>query len=58
MGLYLILYGVGRILTETVRLDSDTANIGGISLPVATLVSLLLAVIIGGWLMLRRVRDR
>jgi phosphatidylglycerol:prolipoprotein diacylglycerol transferase len=58
MGLYLILYGVGRILTETVRLDSDTVTIGSASLAVATLVSLLVALVMGGWLLLRRVRSR
>lgn len=58
MGLYLILYAVGRILTETVRLDSDTLTIGGVTLAVATAVSLLIAVVTTAWLLLRRVSSR
>lgn len=52
MALYLILYAVGRVLLETVRLDS--ASVG--ALPVATLVSLLVAAVMAGWMILRRKR--
>lgn len=58
MGLYLILYGVGRILTETVRLDSNTVAIGSINVAVATVVSLVIALVAAGWLSFRRVRSR
>jgi phosphatidylglycerol---prolipoprotein diacylglyceryl transferase len=56
LALYLILYAVGRSLLETVRLDSRTVNIGGVDLllPVATAVSLLLAVLMLLWLAWRR----
>ncbi|MGH2537247.1 MAG: prolipoprotein diacylglyceryl transferase [Candidatus Promineifilaceae bacterium] len=36
---YLILYGIGRILLETVRLDSRSVELGSVSVPVASLVS-------------------
>ena len=54
--LYLIFYAVGRTLLELVRLDSRTAAIGGLDfgLPVATLVSLALAAVMGGWLIWKR----
>jgi phosphatidylglycerol:prolipoprotein diacylglycerol transferase len=58
MGIYLILYAIGRILLETVRLDSDLLTIGGVNLPVASLVSLVVALAMAGWLALRRVRSR
>jgi phosphatidylglycerol:prolipoprotein diacylglycerol transferase len=58
MGIYLILYAIGRILLETVRLDSDLLTIGGVTLPVASLVSLVVALAMAGWLALRRVRSR
>lgn len=43
--LYLIFYAVGRILMETVRLDSRTLSLGGLELnmAVATFVSILVA---------------
>ncbi len=56
MGLYLILYGAGRILTETVRLDSNSVAIGGLDLAVATVISLVVALVAAGALLLRRVR--
>lgn len=40
VALYLVFYGVGRILLEFVRLDSRTWAVGGIEVPVATVVSL------------------
>jgi phosphatidylglycerol:prolipoprotein diacylglycerol transferase len=58
VALYLILYAVGRMLTETVRLDSDTVAIGGINLAVATVVSLLVALLAAGSLLLRRMSSR
>jgi len=52
---YLILYAVGRTLLEMVRLDSRTVSLGSLDLglPVATLVSLIIAVSMGGWLIRR-----
>lgn len=55
-GLYLILYAVGRVFLETVRLDSRMVGVGGFTLPTATLVSLLLALAVGVVLAWRRVR--
>ncbi|MBP7999406.1 MAG: prolipoprotein diacylglyceryl transferase [Chloroflexi bacterium] len=54
--LYLIFYGVGRTLLEIVRLDSRTVSLGGVDihLPVATLISLVIAVVMGIWLIVRR----
>lgn len=58
MAVYLILYAVGRVLLETVRLDS--ASVGAedlaFTLPIATLVSLVVAAAMAGWMVLRRVR--
>lgn len=49
--LYLIFYATGRMLLETVRLDSRTVTLGvGFGLPVATLVSLVIAALMGSWL--------
>lgn len=46
MALYLVLFSLGRILLELVRLDSRTLSLGGVDLgiPVATLVSIIIAV--------------
>lgn len=55
-GLYLILYAVGRVLLETVRLDSRTVAVGGLTLPTATLVSLLLGLAVVGLLAWRRLK--
>lgn len=54
--LYLIFYAVGRTLLELIRLDSRTVIVGGIDLhlPVATLVSLMIALLMGLWLFIRR----
>ncbi|MEW5985895.1 MAG: prolipoprotein diacylglyceryl transferase [Chloroflexota bacterium] len=56
--LYLILYGLGRILLETVRLDSRTVSLAGVDLglPVASLVSLILILTMTLWIILRRRR--
>lgn len=58
MALYIILYAIGRTLLELVRLDSRLVSIGGVSLglPVATLVSLVLAAIMAVWLVARHRR--
>lgn len=60
MALYLIFYAIGRILLETIRLDSRAVTLGSIELnmAVATLVSLLLAVAMLLWLVVRRLRLR
>lgn len=49
--MYLIFYAIGRILLETVRLDSRTVTLVGIDLnvAVATLVSLAVALLMAGW---------
>ena len=46
MALYLVLYSIGRILLELIRLDSLTLSLGGVDLgiPVATLVSIIIAI--------------
>lgn len=55
MGAYLILYGIGRILMETVRLDSRTFAIGQVDfgLPIASVVSLVIAVVMLLWIVWR-----
>ena len=58
MAIYLILYAVGRTLLETVRLDSRTVTLGvDLGLAVATVVSLVIALIMGGWLWWRHRLD-
>jgi prolipoprotein diacylglyceryltransferase len=37
-------YAIGRILLEFVRLDSRMVDLGVVSIPVATLVSIIIAV--------------
>ena len=56
--LYMSAYAVGRVLLELVRLDSRTMQLGSIDLglPVATVVSLLVALAMGIWMGLRRLR--
>lgn len=56
--LYLILYAVGRTLLELTRLDSRTVVLGGVDthLAVATLVSMVVAVVAGGLVLVRRSR--
>jgi phosphatidylglycerol:prolipoprotein diacylglycerol transferase len=58
--LYLIFYAVGRILLETVRLDSRTLNLLGLNLnmAIATFVSLLVALVMAAWVLARRWRQR
>lgn len=55
-GLYLILYAVGRTLLEMIRLDSRTVQIGGMGVPTAMVVSLVLVVAVGLGLVWRRRR--
>jgi phosphatidylglycerol---prolipoprotein diacylglyceryl transferase len=56
LALYLILYAVGRTLLETVRLDSRTLSIGAtnLGLPIATVVSLIVAILMIIWIVWRR----
>jgi phosphatidylglycerol---prolipoprotein diacylglyceryl transferase len=58
--IYLIFYAVGRTLLEQVRLDSRTVAIGSFesSMAVATLVSIVIALLAAGWVTFRRVRRR
>ncbi len=55
--LYLVLYAVGRTLLELVRLDSRTVSLAGVDLgiPVATLVSIIIAMPMAGLLLWRHV---
>lgn len=50
---YLIFYAIGRILLETVRLDSRTAALGAgqLNLAVATWVSIGVALVMGIWVL-------
>jgi phosphatidylglycerol:prolipoprotein diacylglycerol transferase len=56
--LYLIFYAIGRILLETVRLDSRTLDLAGLNLnmAVATFVSIIIALAMALWVGLRRWR--
>jgi phosphatidylglycerol:prolipoprotein diacylglycerol transferase len=58
--LYLVFYAVGRTLLELVRLDSRTLSLAGIDLglPVATLVSIIIAIPMAGLLIYRHVIHR
>ncbi|MBX3059108.1 MAG: prolipoprotein diacylglyceryl transferase [Anaerolineae bacterium] len=58
--LYLIFYAVGRILLETVRLDSRTLELFGLNLnmAIATFVSLLVALAMAVWVLARRWRQK
>ncbi len=58
--LYLVFYAVGRILLELVRLDSRTVSLAGadLGLPVATLVSLIIALPMAGLLLWRHLLHR
>jgi phosphatidylglycerol:prolipoprotein diacylglycerol transferase len=60
MATYLIGYGIGRILLELVRLDSRTFVLAGLDtgLPVATLVSAGVGLIMALWLVARHWRLR
>lgn len=56
---YLIMYAIGRILLETVRLDSRVVSFGGVQLPLAwaTVVSIMVALSMALWVLLRRRRN-
>jgi phosphatidylglycerol:prolipoprotein diacylglycerol transferase len=56
--LYLIFYAVGRILLETVRLDSRVLNLAGlnVNMAIATFVSILVALAMALWVVIRRWR--
>lgn len=58
MAAYLILYGLGRVLLETVRLDSRAVSVGGpeIRLPIATIVSIIVAIAMAAWIAWRHRR--
>lgn len=58
--LYLIFYAIGRTLLETVRLDSRSIMLGNtdLAIPIATVVSLSVAIIAAGWIAWRRWRRR
>jgi phosphatidylglycerol:prolipoprotein diacylglycerol transferase len=58
--LYLIFYAVGRILLETVRLDSRMVTVGDttLNLAVATLVSLITVGVMVAWRAYPRLRSR
>ncbi len=56
--LYLILYAIGRSLLEMVRLDSRTVTIAGLDsgMAVATLVSIVVAIVAAALVIIRRVK--
>jgi len=58
MALYLVQYAVGRILLELVRLDSRMVELGSLSIPVATVVSLAVALPMAILLIQRHVLNR
>ena len=54
--LYLIFYAIGRSLLEMVRLDSRTVTIGAVTtnMAIATLVSIIIALLAALWVIYRR----
>jgi phosphatidylglycerol:prolipoprotein diacylglycerol transferase len=58
VAVYLIGYGIGRILLEFVRLDSRMVDLGFASLPVATLVSLVIALPMAALLIKRHLLNK
>ncbi len=58
--LYLIFYAIGRILLETIRLDSRMVSFGGvtINMAIATLVSILVAIFMTAWRIFVHLRAR
>ncbi|VAW43154.1 hypothetical protein MNBD_CHLOROFLEXI01-2899 [hydrothermal vent metagenome] len=54
------MYAIGRTLLETVRLDSRFVSLGSVQLPLAwaTFVSILVALTMGLWIMIRRWQAR
>lgn len=57
--LYLVFYAAGRIMLETVRLDSRPMTLGGVTLDmaVATFVSIIVALVMVFWRLLVRRRS-
>ncbi len=55
MASYLILYAVGRVLMELVRLDSRPFSVGGLTfdVPIATVVSVVVALAMVAWIVWR-----
>jgi prolipoprotein diacylglyceryltransferase len=58
IALYLVLYGIGRILLETVRLDSRLTDLGLFSIPTASVVSGVIVIVMLLLLVGRRVLKR
>lgn len=60
MASYLILYAVGRVLMETVRLDSRPFSLGELTLnvPIATVVSVVIALAMVAWTVWRHRKER
>jgi phosphatidylglycerol:prolipoprotein diacylglycerol transferase len=60
MALYLIFYAVGRMLLELVRLDSRMVDFGfmQLNMAIATFVSLLIALAMAAWILVRRWRRK
>ncbi|MBE2220861.1 MAG: prolipoprotein diacylglyceryl transferase [Anaerolineae bacterium] len=58
MALYLIFYAIGRTLLELVRLDSRMVDFGfmQLNMAIATFVSLIIAVGMAAWIIIRRWR--
>lgn len=58
MALYLIFYAIGRTLLEMVRLDSRMVDFGFVQLniAIATFVSILIAICMASWIVIRRRR--
>lgn len=58
--LYLIFYAIGRTLLEQVRLDSRMVQLGAFqtNMAVATLVSIIIAILAAVWVIWRRLRLR
>jgi phosphatidylglycerol---prolipoprotein diacylglyceryl transferase len=60
MALYLIFYAIGRSLLEMVRLDSRMVDFGffQLNMAIATFVSLIIAVCMAAWIIIRRSRAK
>lgn len=60
MAIYFVAYAIGRSLLEMVRLDSRAVALFGLEtgLAVATLVSLAIAILAVGWVLVRRLARR
>jgi len=60
MALYLIFYAIGRTLLEMVRLDSRMVDFGffQLNMAIATFVSIIIAVCMAAWIIIRRRRAK